>query len=205
MCKHTTRPEHCPPARIPTREQWLATGLDDLSALALERGYGTPEHIRVSCGLPSRGALSTKNRSIGECWPSKASTDRHFQLFVSPTLDEPIQVLGVLTHELVHAIVGTDAGHKGAFRQCALALGLEGKMTATYAGSELTARLREIISTLGPYPHGRLTGSNHRKQSTRMLKIICPACGYTARTTRQWLETGLPTCPCGAEMEHPEP
>ena len=37
------------------------------------------------------------------------------------------------------------------------------------------------------------------KQSTRMLKVLCPSCGYTLRTTARWLAVGFPTCPCGTE------
>jgi hypothetical protein len=33
------------------------------------------------------------------------------------------------------------------------------------------------------------------KQSTRLLKVICTECGYTARVTRKWLEHGAPHCP----------
>jgi hypothetical protein len=33
-----------------------------------------------------------------------------------------------------------------------------------------------------------------------MLRLECPACGYTCRTTAKWIEVGLPTCPCGEEM-----
>jgi hypothetical protein len=38
-------------------------------------------------------------------------------------------------------------------------------------------------------------------QGTRMLKVECPDCGYTLRTTRKWLDTGLPSCPAGNEMQ----
>lgn len=38
------------------------------------------------------------------------------------------------------------------------------------------------------------------KQSTRMIKLVCPADGYAVRTTRKWIEVGLPRCPCGREM-----
>ena len=42
-------------------------------------------------------------------------------------------------------------------------------------------------------PHARLdTGgltTAPRKQSVRMLKCECQACGYTVRTARKWLET----------------
>ena len=32
-------------------------------------------------------------------------------------------------------------------------------------------------------------------------KAVCKECGYTLRATRKWLNIGLPTCPCGVEME----
>lgn len=36
---------------------------------------------------------------------------------------------------------------------------------------------------------------------TRMLKCECGKCGYVARITQKWIDVGLPTCPCGEEME----
>jgi hypothetical protein len=39
-------------------------------------------------------------------------------------------------------------------------------------------------------------------RGTRLIKVACPQCGYTVRTTRQWIETGLPVCgPCETPME----
>jgi hypothetical protein len=34
-----------------------------------------------------------------------------------------------------------------------------------------------------------------------MLKALCLGCGYTIRLTKKWADMGLPTCPCGDEME----
>ena len=35
-----------------------------------------------------------------------------------------------------------------------------------------------------------------KKQTTRLIKCSCSACGYTARTSRKWLDTaGAPICP----------
>lgn len=48
-----------------------------------------------------------------------------------------------------------------------------------------------------------------KKQTTRMLKVVCPdeecphndaGSPYLVRTTRKWIECGLPACPCGAAM-----
>ena len=51
----------------------------------------------------------------------------------------------------------------------------------------------------GDYPHGALNSlpDGTKKQSTRLVKVLCPGCGYTLRTTRKWLdERGAPICPC---------
>jgi rubrerythrin len=38
------------------------------------------------------------------------------------------------------------------------------------------------------------------KQTTRLLKAICPVCGYTVRVTKRWAEIGLPICPEDTEQ-----
>jgi len=39
------------------------------------------------------------------------------------------------------------------------------------------------------------------KQKGRNHKIVCPKCGYPVRTSLKWIRVGLPTCPCGTQME----
>ena len=45
----------------------------------------------------------------------------------------------------------------------ALAIGLEGKMTATTPGPELAERLNALIAKLGPYPHAKLNATEQQK------------------------------------------
>jgi hypothetical protein len=52
-----------------------------------------------------------------------------------------------------------------------------------------------IIDSLGPYPHAALTMNSKKVQGTRMLKAVCPSCGYTVRLTSKWANLGLPSCP----------
>jgi hypothetical protein len=102
--------------------------------------------------------------------------------------------MGVLAHELVHATVGNDAGHRKPFRQCALKIGLCGQMRATLETPEFVAWAQEQFQRIGTYPAGFLTDSP--KQGTRLLKCECPACGYIARVSQKWLQTsGPPICP----------
>jgi hypothetical protein len=186
-----------------TREEWLTKAAHRLRPKFGAAGHAVPDACRYTCGFPSKSALSRKRRRIGECWDKGSSQDNTFEISVSPVLDDPAEVLAVLVHEMVHAAVGLDCGHKGPFRQCALALGLEGKMTATVAGKALHAELVALAGELGPYPHARLEGGRSNgppKQTTRLLKAECP-CGYIIRVTRKWMDdAGLPTCPCGGQF-----
>lgn len=187
--------------RPKTREEWLLDAIDLLREDFNEVSATIPWKLRVTCGWPSRGGRAEKKKVTGECWPPKCSEDGCTEIFVAPTIAEGVEALDVLVHELVHAAVGCDEGHKGQFRVVAKALGLEGKMTATSAGETLLARLRDIEEKLGDYPHAKLTPLNKKVQSTRMLKILCPNCGWMARTSQKWIDLGLPTCACGKDME----
>ncbi|MDG4801752.1 SprT-like domain-containing protein [Micromonospora sp. WMMD980] len=182
-----------------TREEWLTAAVEAMRPLFAEVGETIPT-VRVSVGWP--GGKGKKNATIGQCWPTGLAGDKVAQIFISPVLDKPADILATLAHELVHAVDDCANQHKGRFVKIAKAIGLTGKMTATVAGDELAGRLAAIAKTLGDFPHGRLSlvSGSEKKQSTRMIKCECGDCGYTARTTRKWLdEYGAPICPCNKE------
>lgn len=177
------------------REKWLETMTDHLRPDFVAVGRPIPDRVRVSCGYTSKGMRSKR---IGECWASVASADETPEVFIVPGIADSLRVGDILVHELIHA-TGI-MGHKGDFRRVAVALGLEGKMTATVAGERLRARLAEIVAEIGDYPHAILSGNSAKKQSTRMLKMECDYCGFIARTTAKWLgEVGPPACACSGE------
>lgn len=179
-----------------TREQWLTAAVDALTPRFEALSLAVPT-VRVSVGWP--GGPGKKNAVIGQCWSTKASADGVAQLFISPVLDDPVQVLATLLHELAHAVDDNEHGHRGPFIRTVRGLGLVGKPTATVAGEELAEELAELVKVLGEYPHSRLTllEGGPKKQTTRMLKVACPVTGYTVRMTRKWIdEVGLPVCPC---------
>jgi hypothetical protein len=174
-----------------TREAWLVRGIGKLARVFKQADYIVPDNVRVSVGFPkgSRGGRKT----IGQCWTDKVSGDKTYEIFISPELDDSVTVLDVLTHELIHAIVGTEAGHKGAFKQCALAVGLEGKMTATNAGEELKITLTKMAEQLGEYPHASLK-PNAKHKGSRLKKAVCPKCGATFRIARKTFEEHTFAC-----------
>jgi len=185
-----------------TREQWLGAITSLLRPRFAAIGSPLPDEIAVSCGWPSQNGRARKNRVIGECWKVEASAAARPEIFVSPMLADSVDVGAVLVHELIHA-AHPDAGHRGAFKRSALALGLTGRMTATAPGDQLRHDLVALAEQIGqPYPHGEIHApADERKQSTRMLKLECPGCGYVIRTTRIWLEVGRPVCCCGGDFE----
>lgn len=184
-----------------TREEWLEAAILELSPAFKHLAAVDVPHVRVSVGWP--GGRSNRNKTIGQIWYGQTAADGVPQVFISPRLSDGIEVLATLAHELVHSIV-PDAKHGKAFGKIARAIGLEGKMTATYAGDALKKRLEAIIATIGAYPHAALSphavpGS---KQSTRLLKAICEDCGYTIRVTKTWADFGMPLCPCLPSNPH---
>lgn len=179
------------------RQMWIEAGAEALRERFASVGYTVPKNVRVSIGWP-KGSHG-KGRAIGQCWGADASSDKHFEVFVSPELGEKaasIQILGVIAHEFAHATVGIAAGHKKPFALCATAVGLTGKMTATTESPEFIDWAKGVVKKLGEYPAGRLSFAGRKKQSTRLLKCECEECGYNVRVTRKWVESaGAPLCP----------
>jgi len=153
----------------------------------------TPEKYRVSCGWPAG-----KRKAIGQCFPTTMSSDGHSEMFVSPSRDEIIDVLGILIHEMIHASDDCANGHKGPFRKWAISVGLEGKMTATVVSESLRGYLeKKVIKKLGPYPHAKLArGGVIKKQTTRMIKIECRGCGFIARASQTQVDRLAAPAPC---------
>lgn len=191
------------------REAWLAEAIELIRPWFSQAGYTVPEKIHVSVGFPSKKALATKGRRIGECWHPRVSSDNVSHVFISPVLSEGARVLGVLVHEVIHAAIGTEHGHKAPFVKAMKALGLTGKATATEESPELIGRLNALIDgPLGSYPQPAFNvvalqkELDSKKQSTRLLKATC-ANGdetdgkpYTVRITRVHLDRfGAPICP----------
>jgi hypothetical protein len=171
------------------REEWLRLGMDKLTAIFNSVNIEVPQDIEVSCGFPLTGGKGSRNKTIGNCFNRAASQKGINEIFISPVLSDSIRVLDVLAHEMIHAIDDCKNGHRGAFRTMALKIGLTGKMTATTASPELEDGLKSIILELGEYPHSALDTGATKKQGTRNLKVSCPHCDFSYRTSRKNIET----------------
>lgn len=185
-----------------TREGWLM----DVAALLDEeffkgRGYDMPKSWRVSCGFPK----STNGRAIGQCWDKTASADETYEMFICPTLGEAIEVAATLLHEMIHAAVGIEEGHKGMFRKLAKEFGLAGKMTATYAeeGSDLHKQLEVFCGRVGKYPHAAMSKKRKPAKPNPWVRYVSinEETFKVVVNEKRVEEFGAPRDPWGDEME----
>lgn len=181
-----------------TREEWLHRVATELFPVFAEFGFKKVPPMKFSCGFTSKGVRSKR---IGECHSTHSSAVKVHEIFVHPMLSDPLEVAQVAAHEMIHAFVGLEAKHGGKFKAVAVKLGLAGKMTATFAGAGFITIIKPVLARVGAYPHGALSmtlgtrTSSGPKQKTKMLKVECPECEYTCRTTQKWLDIAVPKCP----------
>lgn len=189
------------------RETWLVSASLLIQSEVFEAA-GIPvleaKH-RVSCGFPIGYRGSRGNRKgivLGQAFDPSISADGTYEVFINPILDQPLDVLGVLVHELLHVHAGIKCGHRGEFARAARAVGLTGPLTATVPGEALKAQLEAIASILGNYPHASVDPNARKKQATRLLKLECVECQWTARiSAKQGLRIRQDAeCPCCGEQ-----
>ncbi len=175
-----------------TRELWLQNAVDLVSPIFKNKGYTIPK-IQVSCGFPSTG---NKSKHVGQCWGRSSTNDGTNQLFISPVLDEPVQVLDTLVHELVHSVDDCAHHHGPEFKKIATDVGLQGLMREASAGPWLQEQLTGIARQLGKYPHSKinLAHSSSKKTGPRP-RAKCKKCGYEVTPLKKWLYMGPPLCP----------
>jgi hypothetical protein len=182
------------------REDWLTAAVSELRPFFDAIGKPLPQNVRVTCGFPSN---AKRSGAIGECWADTASADKTFEVLISPVLDHPLQVFDVLVHELCHSTAGA-MNHGVNFQKVAALMHLVPSASkgwkATARADTFSPTFGAIIDSLGPYPHAALTMNTKKVQTTRMLKAVCPSCGYTVRLTSKWAALGLPSCPVDSDV-----
>lgn len=181
-----------------TREEWLT------AALALVRaavpGIGN-QRIRITCGFPS---TYTRSGTLAECWPDNASKDGTWEVMISPTVALPVEVFVLVASQALHTVPGGASRTSNSYRTACMELGLaptDEAWKALQGTEDFWALFGTALEDLGPYPHAEVMAAQKKTQSTRMLKLTCPLCGYTLRTSAKWIATGLPVCHDGTEFQ----
>ena len=176
-----------------TREAWFKAAAVAIEARVFKpAGYELP-HYRIGCGWP----IGNRVKVGGQCFDTDISDDKTYEIFVSPKSYDPLVILGTLVHELSHTLAGVKAQHKKPFIEVMRAIGMLAPFTQSIVSDDLRPVLDEIVTKLGPYPHAALgIKKKDGQKGSRLLKTMCPKCGYVARVTRKWIEeVGPPICP----------
>jgi hypothetical protein len=183
-----------------SREEWLRAATDELRPYFAKLGYTLPEKIRFAIAFTSTGK---RGAVPGECWLPASSADQHFEIIIRADIDNPVEVLAVLVHELVHSLLPIEAKHGKEFREIARRVGLEGKIRHTTPTPILAEKLQTIVDNLGALPHAKLDFAGSvdapRKQAKKWLKAECKTCGYSFRITSKWALCGMPNCMANAK------
>jgi len=190
------------------RESWLTEAanlaFDDLLMPIVEASgvhdYERP-NFRISVGFPKH---TRGGKAVAVCFRRAASSDGVNEIFINPEIDEPIEVLSAMIHEQIHAIDDCHSGHRNFFAYVARKAGLEGHLTATFAGDKLIARLKGYIELLGAFPHNKMNiNMVHRKDGTRQLKVSCTNCDFSFRTSMKQVVriSSDAACPCCMALE----
>ena len=176
------------------REEWLINAVEELRPLFADAGYPLCQRIRVSCAFPT---THTRSGALGQAFPDGASADRALEVMIAPSLDQPRDVFAVLVAQLAHATNGAMSHASVAYQAAAAAMHLEPagiNWRVTRPNGAFEAAFGQIIDSLGPYPHAALSAERPKTQGTRMLKAVCPTCGYIVRVSNRWASKGLPVC-----------
>jgi hypothetical protein len=208
--------------KFETREQWLTAAVEIFRPMFIVRASAAiPAVVRVSVGFPAGASV---NKVIGQCLSTMVTKDKNHQVYINPILDDAVQVLQCLSHELIHTVVFED-GHKAKFQKIFKALGHDGTALSTGVTPDYEAELLQIAEELGEYPHSGVvleeyvtpTGRTKRRiqggpkvQTTRQIKVYCENkdCGFQYYTSSKHInaaidvhETSCGPCPvCGEAM-----
>ncbi len=141
---------------------------------------------------------------LGECHSSKVSKGGLHEIFISPLMDDSVEVAGVLSHEIAHIAAGIEAQHGVKFIKVCKYVGLtSGNPRSVKPGKILEDDIRKFCELIGPYPHTAMVqvSSFRKRKTTPAPKVVCLHCGCNFRMSEKWVEeAGLPRCGCGKKM-----
>lgn len=151
------------------REEWLASAKDILVPLVQFQAAKPIPQFYLSVGFP-------KGQAVGQCWSGKLSEDGLPHIFISPVVNDPIDVLSILMHEIIHTSE-PNAGHRIEFSTVAARLGFIRPWTGHQINHVLRKRLSLVVEELGEYEHSKLVVPARGSKGSRLRKHTCNQCG----------------------------
>lgn len=157
------RIKHIPNAEREVRfkyaEEWLDHAVNGLREHFAKLGHVVPP-VHLSCGYGPSGFNPKRKRGNydGFCMQKKYSKDNVNVIYVAPHITEPVDIIYLLAHELIHAIDDVFSGHGATFKSIARDLGLSEGGKVRYVDFVNTLKaFTEIAEPLGRYPRSGIT------------------------------------------------
>lgn len=189
-----------------TREEWMTKAINQIEQVVFKPiDLRMPEKWAVTCGW----CKGSSAKYVGVCVDPICSADGTTHIFIVPTEDDGLQVLRILAHEMVHAIVGIDEKHGGRFAEVCDQLQFTHPYTAAMPeiGTPVYAELQATLDALGPYPHVRMVLKKKPKKESKWVRLFSSSDDeYTLRISTLSIERfGMPRDPNGKEMLFADP
>ena len=103
-------------------EVWLHEAVELLRPSFADAGYKIPPvHLSVAFSTDGDKPKAKKN-TLGVCHARCMTADGINEIYISPVVHEPVDVLSLLVHELIHAIDDCKSGHGEGFQKISAAL-----------------------------------------------------------------------------------
>ncbi len=175
--------DHFPyPELFPWTQQraWYAHVLSLAKTWVLAHGHAWPR-LTLHPTLPLTNQLNPRTAPNGLCCaPPRQLPDGVHQIYLEANMRCDLKRLGVLLHEICHAIASVLDGHGPRFRATMQSLGLTWRKDAGDQPSPaLAAWMGHVLATCGPYPHiaGAASSDSYRQHFVARQVCWCPACG----------------------------
>lgn len=181
----------------PTREEWLSraaflllTKMQQMVHSPSGLTFHPTGPVKVALGVPPK--RSRKGETWGVCYHQAASEGGYREIFINPSLTDTRLILGVLTHELIHACFPDKTGHRAPFKRGCEAVGFTfEKCEHAVDGDAWWSWAKNIAAELGTMPHKKLNtamiSGGAKKQKARLLLLECPCCKIKVRTAKSTL------------------
>ena len=177
-------------------EDWLKLLVDECLNILEQKGYDTKTHVGAGIEIhisDTRGRKRVTNRNggshaVGLCYSKSSSTGGLRVIEVDRETDDLWETIDTVAHEVTHAVLDEQTGHKGLFPIIVKSVfKLGGKPTATTPTEEMKELFYDFLVANGGYPHVAFR-PRHKKQTTRMIKCWCTSWDCVAATEKSMLE-----------------
>ena len=191
-----------------TREEWLRHAVEEINKEVFSGDLDLLNHeYQIACSKTG-GKKQTECIQPYDGEDVKLSDFFPTTILISHSIQDPIEMLSVLTYECIHAffnIKGTGKPFKRLAEKYYFDEPYKEIHPSAYLREVLYNVYQHLIQTYGPWP-GKTVIINPKEKKEGVknsLAVFCPGCGYELKISRKMWEkynNALPTCACGCRM-----